>query len=88
MSATAGNLNFNGNITLGGSQSYNALVTGTLYNGGQILASTVTLASTAAGTGISLTGDFGKINSNGDNLVLNTSAGNGPINLNISIGPK
>jgi len=86
VSITAGSINFSGNVTTGGSQSYTAMTTGTYYNGGEVAAATVTLSTTGAGSAISLTGDFGKRSSVGNNLVLDTSAGNGNINLNVSLG--
>jgi fibronectin-binding autotransporter adhesin len=86
VNATAGNITFNGNVNTTGSQTYNATTLGSLYNGGEITASTVTLTATGSGSSITLTGDVGKRGGTGNNLVLNTSAGNGNINLNISMG--
>ena len=84
-----------GNVTTGGSQSYDATVaTHTRGTGVQIggpganaAAATYTLATTAAGASITLIGDIGQdAGSPLQNLVLSTSADNGTINLNISIG--
>jgi autotransporter-associated beta strand protein len=84
VSFTSGRLYFGGNnVTTGGSQSYTALDSG-FYIGAQVAAST-TLTTTNGGA-ISLTGDFGKTASLGNTLGLDTSAGNGNINLNVSIG--
>ncbi len=45
------------------------------------------MSTTGAGAGIWLTGDFGTNAAGGTNyLVVNTSAGNGPVNLNASFG--
>jgi autotransporter-associated beta strand protein len=87
LTAAAGSITFNGNVSTQGSQSYSGTGTGTTYYGLGIAASTVTLSTTGAGSSISLTGGLGKPSSGpGNNLILSTSAGNGPINLNISIG--
>jgi len=81
LSATAGNISWNGNVTLGGSQSYTQIGNnGTLSEGLQVAASSVLTASS-----ISITGDIGEVTANGNySLALNTSAANGPITLNMS----
>jgi fibronectin-binding autotransporter adhesin len=43
-------------------------------------------SSTITATAITLTGDIGKVGSDGNSLSLNTSAANGAINLNVSLG--
>ncbi len=92
VAAIASNIMFNGNVTTGGSQSYTAGTGGAAFSnggnvGGTVSGTTITLATTGAGAGISLTGDFGTSAGAFTNyLVVDTSAGNGPINLNISLG--
>ncbi len=83
LAMTAGTIEFNGNTTLGGSQSYtqNSIAQSVFTGLGVYGNSTLTASS------ISLFGDAG--GPNGDfnyTLGLNTSAVNGPINLNISLG--
>ena len=48
VSVTSSNIGFNGNVVTAGSQSYNATKIGSYFNGGQIVASSVTLSSTGA----------------------------------------
>jgi fibronectin-binding autotransporter adhesin len=84
VSAVSPAITINGNITTGGSQSYNATDNGAYLAGLNINTSAV-LSASAAGASISLTGDVGN-SGNGTALMISTSAGNGPINLNISIG--
>ncbi len=86
-----------GNMTTGGYQYYNATVathargTGILVGPASATPSgTFTLATTAAGSSITLIGDVGQNHATGptsaQDLILDTSAVNGTINLNISIG--
>jgi fibronectin-binding autotransporter adhesin len=82
LTATAGVIQFNGNTTLGGSQSYTQNGGASLYKGLEVVGANVTLT----GSAITLTGDVGKRNSVGNNLTLDTSSVNGPINLNASFG--
>ncbi len=82
ISATAGVIQLNGNITVGGSQTYTQIGGGTLYTGIELVAANTTLT----GSSITLSGDVGKRNSAGNSLTLDTSAANGTINLNISFG--
>ena len=82
--STYGDINLAGNITLGGSLSFTQVgsnASANLYQGIQVQANT-----TLTGSSISMTGDVGEENANGNySLALNTSAANGPINLNISL---
>jgi len=75
---------FNGNIALGGSMNFTEAGSNPgagLYEGIGLFAST-----TLTGSSISMTGDVGEENANGNfSLALDTSAANGPINLNISL---
>ena len=83
LAATVGNIQFNGNITLGGSQSYTQNSGAGFYTGLGLFANT-TLTSTGAGAAISLSGDVGEENADNQySLAVNTN--NGPINLNISL---
>lgn len=82
LTATAKDLQFNGSIGLSGSQSYIQSGASSLYEGLESVAASTTLS----GSAISLTGDLGKRNSTGNTVTLSTSAANGPINLNISLG--
>ena len=84
LSATAGHILLAGNVNLpSGSQSYAQFGTAAQYlgNGIDVVGSNVTLT----GTSITMTGDAGTQNHSA-NLTLDTSAVNGPINLNISLG--
>ena len=81
LTATARDIAFTGNITLGGSQSYTETGGGSLYQGLEVAANT-----TLTGSSITLSGDVGKRGSTGNTLTLDTSAANGTVNLNISIG--
>jgi autotransporter-associated beta strand protein len=82
LSAVAGKIKINGDITLGGAISLTQNSTATLYNGIEVVAPSPKLTASA----ITLYGDVGKSASNGNTLSLDTSAVNGPINLNISLG--
>ena len=94
-SAHSGGIVMLGSVVTGGSQSYDATVathargTGVEVGGpgAAVTSGTYTLATTAAGGSITLIGDVGQdASSPPQNLVLDTSAVNGTINLNISIG--
>ena len=94
-SAHSGGIVMLGSVITGGSQSYNATVashargTGIEVGGPGAAATsgTYTLATTAAGASITMIGDVGQdAGSPLQSLVLNTSANNGTINLNVSIG--
>ena len=80
ITATAGNVTFNGSVTTGGNQYYNATATGSAtFKGVNVAAGNVVLTATG-GSSITLIGDIG--NSQGatvNNLILNTSSGNGTI---------
>ncbi len=80
--ATGGIIQINGNITLGGRQSYAQTGAATLYKGIELVAAEATLT----GSAIAMYGDVGKKNSDGYRLNLDTSATHGPIDLNISLG--
>ena len=82
LTATAEDIQFNGNISLSGSQAYSENGGGSLYTGLELVAASTTLT----GSSITLSGDVGKRTSAGNSLSLSTSAVNGPINLNISLG--
>ncbi|MFN0076627.1 MAG: autotransporter-associated beta strand repeat-containing protein [Prosthecobacter sp.] len=83
LSATAGYIKLNGNITQGGSITLTeASGASGLYSGISLGATTNTLTAAS----ITLSGDVGKESGDGNNLALNTSAANGAINLNISLG--
>ena len=84
LSVISQNMSWNGNINLGGSQSFTQAVaagTGSLYVGFQADGA----ATVLTGSSISIVGDVGKPYSNGNTLTLDTSAANGPITLNISL---
>ena len=81
LTATARDIKFNGNITLGGSQSYTQIGGQSLYTGVEVLANTV-----LTGSSITLSGDVGQHNVTAKTLTLDTSAANGTINMNISTG--
>ena len=77
-----GNLNvvtpttaFVGNVTLGGSQTYNPGNAAAAYN--------VSTSATLTGSSISITGELDAGANSGNTLTLNTSAANGPITLNL-----
>lgn len=80
--AQAGKIQLNGDITLGGSQSYAQVGVAELYFGIELVAPVSTLTASA----ITMVGDVGKRLADGGALHLDTSAVNGPINLNISLG--
>ncbi len=85
VNVTAQTVQLNGNVTTGGNQSYTNTGFGN-NQGMQVLGSTVNLTATG-GAGISLTGSLGHNNTGtGSTLNIDTSSGNGPINLNIAIG--
>ena len=81
LAVTARDFDISGNLTLGGAFSFTQTGGGGLYQGIDLLAS-----STITATSISLTGDVGKQGSDGNTLTLDTSAANGAINLNVSLG--
>jgi autotransporter-associated beta strand protein len=84
LAASGRNVVLTGNITQGGavtlSQSGNA---GSLYDGIELNKAGTT--SITAGS-ISLSGDIGKRDSNGNTLALSTASANGTIALNVSLG--
>ena len=82
LTATAGVLQLNGNMTLGGGQSFTQNGGSGLYKGIEAVAA----SSTIAASSITMTGDLGKRNSVGNTVALDTSASNGAIDLNLSIG--
>ena len=82
LSATAGVIQFNGNITQGGALTFTQAGDSAYYKGLEMVAASTTLT----GSSITLAGDMGKRNSVGNSLTLNTSAANGTISLNISLG--
>jgi autotransporter-associated beta strand protein len=79
LSVTADSITFNGGLTNGGNQVYNATSTGGFQHGGWINAP-LTLAATN-GASITLSGDFGQNNTTARAFAVDTSNGNGPINL-------
>ncbi|MCW1923867.1 discoidin domain-containing protein [Luteolibacter arcticus] len=81
LSAGARDIKLNGSITLGGSQTLAENGGGGLYQGIEVATS-----STLTASAITLSGDVGKRSSNGNSLALDTSAANGPITLNVSLG--
>jgi fibronectin-binding autotransporter adhesin len=86
MAGTASNqggMFLTGNVTVGGSQSYTSTGGSFFYKGLAANAANVTLT----GSAITINADVGNATgANGNNLILDTSGSNGPINLNISIG--
>ena len=83
VAVTAGDITLNGNVTTGGNQSYSASATG--YVQGILLnAGSITLKTTG-GASISLTGDIGSSGNNSNTLNIDTSNGNGTVNLDISV---
>jgi autotransporter-associated beta strand protein len=82
LSATAGVIKFNGNITQGGALNFTQTGAAALYKGLELVAANTTLT----GSSITLSGDVGKRGSDGNSLALDTSAANGTINLDISLG--
>jgi autotransporter-associated beta strand protein len=84
ISVSAGLMKINGNIILGGSHSYtqNGAWSSVAYTKGM----EVTADATLRGSALSLIAEIGKRDSNGNNLTLDTSSANGPINLNVSFG--
>jgi autotransporter-associated beta strand protein len=82
LSAVAGKIRINGDITLGGAISLTQNSGYGLYNGLELVPASSTLKASA----ITLYGNIGKTSSDGNALTLDTSAVNGPINLNISLG--
>lgn len=85
VSYAAANVTFRGNVTTGGDQSYLATATGGLYSGGYVGAASIALTTTNGGS-ITLIGDYGNQNSIGHDLALDTSSGNGTINLDCTFG--
>jgi autotransporter-associated beta strand protein len=84
LSATSDTIVLSGNVNTSGNQTYNATATaGSLSTGVNVNAGTVTLTTTTGAT-ITMAGDVGKAGGAGNNLALDTSSGNGTINLNIS----
>ncbi|MFN0080153.1 MAG: autotransporter-associated beta strand repeat-containing protein [Prosthecobacter sp.] len=82
LSATAGYITLNGNITQGGTLSLAQGASTGLYSGIGLGAVSTTLTAAS----ITMSGDVGKANGDGNSLALDTSAANGAINLNISLG--
>jgi len=82
LTAAAGVIQLNGDLDLGGSQTYTQVGGGSIYSGIEAVAATTTLS----GSAITLVGDVGKRNSAGNAVILDTSAANGPIALDISLG--
>ena len=80
LTATAKLLKLNGNIT----QSGNVSLTGGTGGGAGI--ELVVTTTTITGSSISLTGDIGPSSGTNPNLTLDTSASNGAITLDISLG--
>jgi fibronectin-binding autotransporter adhesin len=76
LSVSSYNTTFTGNVTLGGSQSYNSLDTNSHY-----LLSTDT---TLTGSAVTISGAIGENGPGSSHLfAIDTSAANGPINLNL-----
>ncbi len=84
INATLGGIDFLADAKVSGSQSYNQVGGGTLYAGLQVGASTPSV--TLSGSSVTLSGDLGHYAANGSTMTVDTSAVNGPINLNISLG--
>ena len=84
LSVAAGVIQFNGNVSLSGSQSYIQTGGAGLFKGLDMLPASTTLT----GSAITLSGDVGTPNagSSTNTLTVSTSAVNGPINLNIALG--
>ena len=85
VSGTGGSVDFFGStLNVGGNLSFTQVGASALYTGLQVGygLSSVSLS----GSSISLAGDLGYDQNQGGSLALDTSADNGPINLNISIG--
>lgn len=82
LSALANTVRLNGNITLGGAITLRENGSAGTYYEGLELASTTTLTASS----ITLYGNLGKRDSNGNSITLDTSAANGPINMQISTG--
>ena len=79
---TGGVIQINGNISLGGTQRYGQVGSVSIYKGLELVAT----ESTLTGSAIAMYGDVGKRGSDGNRLNLDTSAAQGPIDLNISLG--
>ncbi len=82
LSALANTVRLNGSITLGGAITLLENGVANSYFEGLELASSSTLTASA----ITLYGNMGKQASNGNDLILDTSAVNGPISMQISTG--
>ena len=84
LNVTAGYMQLNGNITLSGSQSFSEVNAGGLYHGIDLVAANSTLTASS----ITLNSDIGTnaYQSHSNTLTLDTSAVNGPMNLNFGIG--
>jgi MYXO-CTERM domain-containing protein len=79
---TARDLKLDQNLTLGGAFSFTQTGGGGLYQGIDLATASTTITATA----ITLSGDIGRRSQDGNSLTLNTSAANGAINLNVSLG--
>jgi autotransporter-associated beta strand protein len=88
ISATAETILFNGSVTSGGSQNYTSTSTGiTPSNRGLRFPVNGTALVATNGSSITLSGDSGcNTNSRRGTLTIDTSSGNGTVNLDISIG--
>ena len=82
LDVTARDLKLDQNLTFGGAFSFTQTGGGGLYQGIDLATASTTITATA----ITLSGDIGKRNQDGNSLTLNTSAANGAINLNVSLG--
>ena len=81
LSATGGVIQFKGDITQGGALSFTQAGGSGYYKGLEVATST-----TLTGSSITLSGDVGKKEAGSHTLALDTSASNGTISLNISLG--
>ena len=79
---TARDLKLDQNLTFGGAFSFTQTGGGGLYQGIDLATASTTITATA----ITLSGDIGRRSQDGNSLTLNTSAANGAINLNVSLG--
>ena len=87
LAVSADTLLFNGDVSTAGNQTYTATTAGANNHGIKVLGSPGTSLTASNGAAISLRGDLGYLNTAaGGALFLDTSSGNGPINLYISIG--
>ncbi len=86
VSYNAASITLNGNASSnGGNLSFTATSTSALYSGIYIAGAAEALTTTGGGA-ITLVGDIGNEGANGHTLTLDTSNGNGTINLNLSVG--